>query len=101
MKYLEEFLSAESKFLCIKKNQIKETQKENYLSQYKLREFSKYDYICKINEITSKFDTDKLSKSLQLDFLEYGKDLISFRRKLYLTEDKMIKLEKIIKMKKQ
>ena len=51
MKYLEEFLSAESKFLCIKKNQIKETQKENYLSQYKLREFSKYDYICKINEI--------------------------------------------------
>ena len=50
-----------------------------------------------LNEITSKFDTDKLSKSLQLDFLEYGKDLISFRRKLYLTEDKMIKLEKIIK----
>ena len=50
-----------------------------------------------LNEITSKFDTDKLSKSLQLDFLEYGKDLISFRRKLYLTEDKMIKLEKIKK----
>ncbi len=51
IKYTEEFLSLESKFLCIKKNQIKEIQKENYLSQYKLREFSKYDYICKINEI--------------------------------------------------
>ena len=51
IKYTEEFLSLESKFLCIEKHQIKEIQKENYLSQYKLREFSKYDYICKINEI--------------------------------------------------
>lgn len=51
IKYVEEFISLESKFLCIKKNQVKESQKENYLTQYKLREFSKYDYICKINEI--------------------------------------------------
>ena len=41
----------------------------------------------------SKFDIDKLSKSLQLDFLEFEKDIISFRRKLYLKETQMNKMK--------
>jgi len=52
-----------------------------------------------MDEISQKFDTDKIKKSLIIDFLEYERDdnLIS-RKKIITREEKLLKFEKIIKV---
>lgn len=51
-----------------------------------------------LKEITDKFDTEKLKKSLTIDFLDYERDNIAIRRKLVMKEERIIKLEKILKV---
>lgn len=51
-----------------------------------------------LKEITEKFDVDKLKKSLTVEFLDYEKDSIAIRRRLSVKEEKIIKLEKILKI---
>jgi hypothetical protein len=50
-----------------------------------------------LKEITSKFDIDILKKSLTVDFLEYDRDTLAVRRKIFVREDKILKLEKLLK----
>ena len=49
LKHINEFNHMESKLLCTKKTYIKQTQKENYNSLYKLIEYTRYDYINMLN----------------------------------------------------
>ena len=49
-------------------------------------------------EITNKFDIEKLQNSLKIEFLDYEKDNISIRRKITNKEEKLQKLEKIIRI---
>ncbi len=49
-------------------------------------------------ELTNKFDIDKLKQSLKIDFLDFEKDNLSIRRKITNKEEKLQKLEKIVKI---
>lgn len=49
-----------------------------------------------LKEITEKFDTEKMKKSLTIDFIEYEKDSLGIRRKIISREDKINRLEKIL-----
>jgi hypothetical protein len=51
-----------------------------------------------LKEITNKFDVDKLKRSLTIDFIEYDRDTLVIRRKTVSREDKLSKLEKILKV---
>lgn len=51
-----------------------------------------------LKEITSKYDVEKLKKSLTVGFIEYEKDSLNLRKKIYSKEDKFIKFEKILKL---
>jgi hypothetical protein len=51
-----------------------------------------------LKEITNKFDIDILKKSLIVDFLEYDRDTLAIRRKIIVREDKINKLEKLLKV---
>jgi len=48
-------------------------------------------------EITNKFDIEKLKNSLKIEFLDFEKDSLSIRRKIANKEEKLQKLEKIVK----
>jgi hypothetical protein len=45
-----------------------------------------------------KFDMEKVRNSLKIDFLDFEKDNINIRRKILMKEEKLQKLEKIIKI---
>ncbi len=49
-------------------------------------------------EITNKFDIEKLKNSLKIEFLDFEKDNLSIRRKIINKEEKLQKLEKIVKI---
>lgn len=49
-------------------------------------------------EISKKFDMQKVKNSLKIDFLDFEKDNLNIRRKILMKEDKLQKLEKIIKI---
>ena len=46
--------------------------------------------------ITNKFDMNIMQKSLTIDFIEYTKDSLNYRKKIQAKEDKINRLEKII-----
>lgn len=50
-----------------------------------------------LKEITSKFDIEILKKSLTVDFLDYDRDTLAIRRKISVREEKILKLEKLLK----
>ena len=50
-----------------------------------------------LKEITNKFDIEILKKSLTVDFLEYDKDTLAIRRKILSREEKVNKIEKLLK----
>lgn len=49
-------------------------------------------------ELTNKFDIEKLKQSLKIEFLDFEKDNLSIRRKITNKEEKLQKLEKIVKI---
>ena len=49
------------------------------------------------NLISSKFDMQSILNSLKIDFIDYGKDSINYYKKLTNKENKINKLEKILK----
>jgi len=49
-------------------------------------------------ELTNKFDIVKLKQSLKIEFLDFEKDNLSIRRKVAQKEEKLQKLEKIVKI---
>jgi uncharacterized protein (UPF0305 family) len=49
-------------------------------------------------ELTNKFDIVKLKQSLKIEFLDFEKDNLSIRRKVAHKEEKLQKLEKIVKI---
>lgn len=51
IKHSDDLAALEAKLLTSKKSGIKDTQKEHYLSQYKLLELTRCDYINKINSV--------------------------------------------------
>jgi hypothetical protein len=51
-----------------------------------------------LKEISSKYDIEKLMKSLTVDFLDYEKDTLAIRRKITSREEKVAKLEKLLKI---
>jgi hypothetical protein len=51
-----------------------------------------------LKEISSKYDTEKLMKSLTVDFLDYEKDTLAIRRKITNREEKVAKLEKLLRI---
>jgi hypothetical protein len=50
-----------------------------------------------LKEISNKFDIEKLKQSLTVDFLEYDKDTLAVRRKITTKEEKINKLERLLK----
>ena len=50
-----------------------------------------------MNNISNKFDLEKLRKSLTIDFLDYERDSLSFKKKIIGKEEQIFKIEKILK----
>jgi hypothetical protein len=66
------------------------TKRDSYLNSTGLKEKT-------LKELTNKFDIEKLMKSLTVDFLDFDKDTLAVRRKVTQREDKISKLEKLLK----